>query len=66
MTPEQVGIVFRRILTVVLIVFVTLKLAGEVDWPWWVVLLPFLIPAGVAVLCLALVGLATVNAWGRR
>lgn len=33
-------------------IFVTIKLCGAVDWPWWIVLLPFWIPATYAVILL--------------
>lgn len=33
-------------------VFVILKLAGVIAWPWWAVLLPFVpYPASVVVIC---------------
>lgn len=38
--PGNVG----TVLTAVLIVFVVLKLTGEVDWSWWLVLAPLWIP----------------------
>lgn len=38
--------------TVVLVVFVILKLVGVIEWSWWWVLSPFWIPAGIAVVIL--------------
>jgi hypothetical protein len=32
------------ILTILGIIFITLKLTGNIDWSWWWVLSPFLIP----------------------
>jgi hypothetical protein len=42
--------------SVLLIVFITLKLCGVIAWSWWWVLSPFWIP-----LCLALVALTIVG-----
>lgn len=39
--------------TVLLIVFVTLKLCGVVGWSWWWVMAPLWVPAGAAVFLLA-------------
>ena len=33
--------------TMLLVVFVVLKLTGNIGWPWWIVLAPFWIPVGV-------------------
>jgi hypothetical protein len=43
------------IFTILLIVFVVLKLSGLVDWPWIWVLAPFWIPLGLAILYLCIV-----------
>lgn len=37
------------------IVFVVLKLCGVIDWSWWIVLLPTLIPVALVIGVLALV-----------
>lgn len=37
------------------IVFVALKLCGVIDWSWWIVLLPTLIPVALAIVCLLIV-----------
>ena len=45
----------RHILESMLITFVTLKLTGLIDWPWWVVLFPFIAPVVfVAILAVAM------------
>ena len=36
--------------TVLGIIFLILKLIGVADWPWWLVLLPFIVEVGFAVL----------------
>lgn len=43
------GIGFLGLLT---ILFIGLKLTGYIEWSWWLVLLPTLIPAGIVVLLL--------------
>jgi hypothetical protein len=45
------------IATVLLVVFVVLKLVGAIDWSWWWVLSPFWIPLCIAVFLFALAGL---------
>ena len=42
------------ILGVVLIVLVTLKLAGLVSWPWWAVLMPLWLGLGWIAFCVAM------------
>ena len=43
-TPEDRAVGFCSLLT---IVFVTLKLIGKIDWSWWWVLSPSLIPLAI-------------------
>lgn len=38
------------------ITFIVLKLYNVIDWSWWWVLSPFWIPAGIALLLLAAIG----------
>ena len=45
--------------TIVGIVFLILKLIGVIDWSWWLVLLPFIIEVGFAVLII-LIGLLII------
>jgi hypothetical protein len=45
------------------LMFIGLKLTGYINWPWWQVLLPTLIPLGVIViLCLVWLVLCATNA----
>jgi len=37
------------------IVFVTLKISGDIDWNWWVVLSPLYVPAVIFFLTLGIV-----------
>jgi len=36
-----------------LVLFIALKLTGYIDWSWWLVMSPFLIPAAFAVVVYA-------------
>lgn len=38
--------------SMLLILFITLKLTGVIDWSWWWVLAPFWVPLSLAVLLL--------------
>ena len=40
------------LLEILLIVFVILKLVGTIDWSWWWVLSPLLIPIGLLIVVL--------------
>lgn len=44
------------LLTVVGIVFLTLKLAKVIDWSWWLVLLPFYGPLAAVLAAVVVVG----------
>jgi len=46
-----VGYIFILILT---LIFITLRLVGTIDWSWWWVLSPFLIPFGLGLIMMAL------------
>ena len=37
------------------IVFITLKLCGVIDWEWWLVLAPILVPTAIALIVLLFV-----------
>jgi hypothetical protein len=39
------------------LIFVVLKLSGTVDWSWWLVLLPSLVPVGGSILLMLAAGL---------
>lgn len=39
----------KRLSEVLTIVFVTLKLTGVVNWPWYIVLLPLIIHFGIVI-----------------
>lgn len=50
-----------KFLNVVTLLFIAFKLMGHISWSWWVVLSPTMIPTGVLVFALALIGADTVN-----
>ena len=48
------------ICTTVLIVLVTLKLVGVIEWSWAIVLIPLWIQLGIMALCLIVIGICEV------
>lgn len=52
--------------TVLLAVFLTLKLTGNIDWSWWWVLGPLWIPAALVVGGAAVVGVGAAAYFGLR
>ena len=38
------------------LVFIGLKLAGLIDWSWWLVLSPILIPLAIVIACIVILG----------
>ena len=48
------------LLEILLIVFVILKLVGAIDWSWWWVLSPLLIPIGLLIVVLIVLGIISV------
>jgi hypothetical protein len=47
--------------TVLLIVFITLKVTDNIDWSWWWVLSPLWIPWGVVLFLCLVVGVVKVG-----
>jgi hypothetical protein len=45
------------IFTVLTLIFVVLKLCGVINWSWWLVFLPTLIPLGILAIVLVLFAL---------
>jgi hypothetical protein len=56
-STQSKGIGFGGILT---IVFIVLKLTKYIDWSWWWVLSPVLIPIAFVLVILLIAGLVTV------
>lgn len=48
-------------LNLLTILFIGLKLTNYIDWSWWVVLSPTLIPATVLLLCIIALGIISYN-----
>ena len=57
--------IFGRTCAVVSLLLATLKLAGVIDWPWWIVALPILLPYAILLL-LAFVFIVMVGTLPRR
>lgn len=49
-----------ELLEILLIVFVILKLVGTIDWSWWWVLSPILIPIGLLIVASIVLGIISV------
>jgi hypothetical protein len=55
MSKEQKVTIFNSsIFTILFVVLLTLKLAGNIDWSWWWVTSPLWIPLAIAVLIISL------------
>ena len=52
---KQVTIFNSSILTILFVVFITLKLTGNIDWSWWWVTSPLWIPLAIAVSIISLI-----------
>lgn len=48
------------ITSVLLIIFIVLKLVGVINWSWWVVLIPLWINLSVVIICLAVIGVVAL------
>jgi hypothetical protein len=58
-------------LTLLQILFIGLKLTGNIGWSWWYVMLPTTIPIGILLACLFIAGVALVtiqvlSMWGSK
>ena len=48
--------------TLLTVIFACLKLAGVIDWSWWIVFLPILVPVGlVAIVRIVVLLLLVLN-----
>jgi len=66
-TTSNVSLVNSSILTIMFIVFLTLKLTGNIDWSWWWVTSPLWLPVAIlfAVISILLIA-GTLMLFGRR
>ena len=46
---KQVTVINSSILTVLFVVFLTLKLTGNIDWSWWWVTSPLWLPLAILI-----------------
>ena len=46
-TTSNVSLVNSSILTILFVVFLTLKLTGNIDWSWWWVTSPLWLPLAI-------------------
>jgi hypothetical protein len=44
-TNQPIGITFLSLLT---LLFIGLKLTGQIDWSWWLILAPMWVPVALA------------------
>lgn len=49
-----------NILHVLTLIFVIAKITGYINWSWWIVLLPTLIPIGLSLIILLVIALAAI------
>lgn len=45
------------------VLFIGLKLTGNIDWPWWQVFLPIIIELVVIAVALLIIGAASYDEW---
>lgn len=45
------------------VLFIGLKLAGLIDWPWWQVFLPLIVDVGFVLVLLVILGIAVLIAY---
>jgi hypothetical protein len=66
-TEQKITSINSSILTVLFIVFLTLKLTGNIDWSWWWVTSPLWLPLAIlfAIINVLLIA-GVIMLWGRR
>jgi hypothetical protein len=62
---KTVGMSFSSLLT---LLFITLKLTGVINWSWWLVLLPTLLPWTIVAIFFGWIGVLLLLVWweGRK
>lgn len=55
--PEAVKIALRYATLLML----TLRACDVIDWPWYIVLLPVIVPLAILAVCIILAGIAAVS-----
>lgn len=67
MTEQKITSINSGILTILFVVFLTLKLTGNIDWSWWWVTSPLWLPLAIlfAIINVLLIA-GVIMLWGRR
>jgi len=54
-------------LQLIQLVFIIMKLSSAIDWSWWVVFLPTLVPLGIsAILFIVYIAISFINAFSKK
>jgi hypothetical protein len=66
-TEQKITSINSGILTILFVVFLTLKLTGNIDWSWWWVTSPLWLPLAIlfAIINVLLIA-GVIMLWGRR
>lgn len=51
----------KILLPLLTVLFIGLKLTGHIDWSWWIVLSPTIVPLGLAMLIVMVIGFITAS-----
>ncbi len=67
MTEQKITSINSGILTILFVVFLTLKLTGNIDWSWWWVTSPLWLPLAIlfAIINVLLIA-GVIMLWGRK
>jgi ABC-type polysaccharide/polyol phosphate export permease len=60
MSEKQITPINSGILTIMFVVFVTLKLTGNIDWSWWWVTSPLWLPVAILFFVLSVLFIAGI------
>jgi hypothetical protein len=64
---KQVTAINSSILTILFIVFLVLKLTGEIDWSWWWVTSPLWLPVAILLVVVNVILIVgAIMLWGRK
>jgi hypothetical protein len=64
---QQVTAINSSILTILFVVFLVLKLTGNIDWSWWWITSPLWLPVAILLVVInALLIVGAIMLWGRK
>jgi hypothetical protein len=64
---KQVTAINSSILTILFVVFLVLKLTGNIDWSWWWVTSPLWLPVAILLVVVnVLLIVGAIMLWGRK